>query len=127
MLRTDDLSRCENPPIPLDPQTRQETRQIASELAAIARTGEVLPGTLTHRAMRCGRKGCRCHADPPRLHGPYWQWTRKIKNKTVTRWLSPEQAADCERAIANDRRIHELLARLHTLASERLDASHPRG
>jgi hypothetical protein len=123
MPRTDDPRHWQNPPIPLDPQTRQETRQIASELAAIARTGEVLPGTLTHRAMRCGRQGCRCHADPPHLHGPYWQWTRKIKNKTITRWLSPQQATNCERAIANDRRIRELLARLEQITIERFEAN----
>jgi hypothetical protein len=22
-------------------------------------------------------RNCACHADPPRLHGPYRQWTRK--------------------------------------------------
>jgi hypothetical protein len=126
MLRTDDPRHCQNPPIPLDRQTRQETRQIASELAAIARTGEILPGTLSHRAMRCGRAGCHCHADPPQLHGPYWQWTRKVKNKTITRWLSPQQATDCQRAIANDRRIRELLARLEQLTIERLETTqHP--
>jgi len=122
MLRTDDHHRCQNQPIPLDPQTRQETRQIAKELAAIARSAELLPGTLTQRAMRCGRKGCSCHADPPRLHGPYWQWTRKVKNKTVTRWLSPQQATDCQRAIANDRRLRELLARLEHIAIAHLEA-----
>jgi hypothetical protein len=29
-------------------------------------------------------------ADPPRLHGPYWQWTRKVAARTICRWLSPE-------------------------------------
>jgi len=122
MLRTERLRRCQNPPIALDPQTRAETRQIARELAAIARTGEVLPGSLTERAMRCGRAGCGCHADPPRLHGPYWQWTRKVNNKTVTRWLSPRQAADCRRWIDNDRRLRELLARLEAIGIDRLHA-----
>jgi hypothetical protein len=112
-----------NPPIPLDPQTRQQTREIASELAAIARTGEVLPGTLTQRQMRCGRAGCRCHADPPRLHGPYWQWTRKVNNKTITRWLSPQQATDCGRWIDNDRRLRELLARLEAIGIGQLEAA----
>ena len=123
MLRTDDHRHCQNPPIKLDPETRQETRQIARELAAIARTGEVLPGSLTHRAMRCGRRGCACHADPPRLHGPYWQWTRKVKNKTITRWLSPQQATHCQRAIDNDRRIRELITRLQTITIQRLEAN----
>lgn len=76
--------------------------------------------------MRCGRSGCKCHADPPQLHGPYWQWTRKVNNKTVTRWLTAEQAADCQRAIDNDRRIRELVARLQALAIQRLEPDqHP--
>jgi hypothetical protein len=117
MLRTDDLHHCQNPAIKLDPQARAATRQIARELAAIARSGEVLPGSLTERAMRCGRQGCACHNDPPRLHGPYWQWTRKVKNKTVTRWLSREQATDFRRWIDNDRRIRELIARLEAIGT----------
>jgi len=31
---------------------------------------------------------CRCHADPPQLHGPYHQWTRKKNGKTATGPLS---------------------------------------
>ena len=83
-------------------------RQIAAELAKIARTGMVLPGSLTERRTRCGYPGCACHADPPRLHGPYWQWTRKVAAKTVGRWLSAEQHHDYQTWIDNDRRLHEL-------------------
>ena len=56
--------------------------------------GFALPGTLTERMTRCGHPTCRCHADPPRLHGPYHQWTRKIGGKTVTRILTDDQLAD---------------------------------
>jgi hypothetical protein len=28
----------------------------------------VLPGSITERRTRCGRRNCGCHADPPRLH-----------------------------------------------------------
>ena len=71
-----------------------QASQIAAELAKIARTGKVLPGSLTERRTRCGYPGCSCHADPPRLHGPYWQWTRKVAAKTVGRWLSADQHHD---------------------------------
>ena len=41
-----------------------QARQIAAELAAIAATGMVLPGSITRRLTRCGRDaGPR--ADPP--------------------------------------------------------------
>jgi len=68
-----------------------EASKIAAELAAIASSGMVLPGSITERRTRCGRRNCGCHADPPRLHGPYLQWTRKIAAKTICRWLSTDQ------------------------------------
>ena len=72
----------------VSPTRRQQARAagIAAELASL---GLALPGTLIERHVRCGKPGCRCHADPPVLHGPYWQWTRKLDGKTITR-LVPE-------------------------------------
>jgi hypothetical protein len=52
--------------------------------AALAEIGIVLRGSLTERYMPCGRAGCRCQATPPRLHGPYFQWTTKVEGKTRT-------------------------------------------
>jgi uncharacterized protein DUF6788 len=99
-----------------------EARTIAAELAAIARTGMVLPGSITERRTRCGHRNCACHADPPRLHGPYWQWTRKIAAKTICRWLSSEQRQDYQAWVDNDRRLRDLLARLEALGAAALDA-----
>jgi hypothetical protein len=104
---------------------RDEARQIAAELANIARTANVLPGTITERHTRCGRPGCACQADPPRRHGPYWHWTRKLKNKTVGKYLSKDQATESQHWIDNDRRIRELLARLEQIGIQRLEADQP--
>jgi len=99
------------------------TRRLTpAELAAIASSGMVLPGSITERRTRCGRPNCGCHADPPRLHGPYWQWTRKVAAKTTCRWLSADQHHDYRPWIGNDRRLHELLARLETLGTAALEA-----
>jgi hypothetical protein len=99
-----------------------EAEKIAAELAAIAATGMILPGSITERRTRCGRRNCACHADPPRLHGPYWQWTRKIAAKTTGRWLTPDQHHDYQAWIDNDRRLRELLARLEALGTAAVDA-----
>ena len=99
-----------------------EAEKIAAELAAIARSGMVLPGSITQRRTRCGRRNCGCHADPPRLHGPYWQWTRKVAAKTICRWLSADQHRDYTTWIDNDRRLRELLTRLETLGAAALEA-----
>ena len=105
-----------------DPSHQAEASKIAAELAAIACTGMVLPGSITQRRTRCGRRNCGCHADPPRLHGPYWQWTRKVAAKTICRWLSNDQHRDYQPWIDNDRRLRELLARLEALGAAALDA-----
>jgi hypothetical protein len=72
--------------------------------------------------MRCGRASCACHSDPPHLHGPYWQWTRKVAGKTVTRYISPQTASDYQSWLENDRRIRELVGRLEALGVAHLGA-----
>ncbi len=124
MTRTPDL--CHPEAVRVAAGHQAEARQIAAELAAIAATGMVLPGSITQRHTRCGRRNCACHADPPRLHGPYWQWTRKVAARTVCRWLSSEQHHDYQAWIGNDRRLRDLLARLEALGAAALDAD-PRG
>ena len=65
---------CDNGGVSPTPAQRAQARRIAAELAAL---GFALPGPLADRMTRCGRANCRCHADPPRLHGPYHQWTAR--------------------------------------------------
>jgi hypothetical protein len=86
--------------------------------AQLATTGLALPGTLTIRAYACGKQNCRCHADPPRLHGPYAEWTRKIGGKTVTRRLTATELADYQPLFDNARKLRALLAELHDLTLE---------
>ena len=92
---------------------------IAAEIAAL---GLPLPGSLVERTTRCDNPGCRCHADPPQLHGPYLSWTRKVDNKTVTRTLSPEQAERLRPLLDRSRRLRELVTELETLGLQQLDS-----
>ena len=82
------------------------------------RPGLALPGTLTVRAYACGKPNCRCHADPPRLHGPYAEWTRKIGGKTVTRRLTPAELAEYQPLFDNAKKLRALLAELQDLTLE---------
>jgi len=99
----------------LDKETRAEVSRLASEIAGVARSGPALPGTLTLRQTRCGRAGCRCGADPPQLHGPYWSWTRKVDNKTLTRYLSDQEVDDYGEFFENAKRLRALVAELEAL------------
>ncbi len=94
-------------------------RELASELAAqLATIGLVHQGSVVRRYTRCGTSGCRCHAEPPQLHGPYYQWTAKVAGKTVTRQLNSAQAQLYEEWIANDRRISRLIRDMRHVAAE---------
>ena len=87
--------------------------KITAQIAAAA--GPALPGTLIVRAHACGKPNCRCHADPPRLHGPYAEWTRKIGGKTVTRRLTPAELAEYRPLFDNAKKLRALLAELQDL------------
>jgi hypothetical protein len=113
---------CHPETVRVAPSHQAEAAEIAAEIAAIAATGMILPGSITERRTRCGHPRCACHADPPRLHGPYWQWTRKIAARTICRWLSSEQRHDYQDWVDNDRRLRELLARLEALGAAALEA-----
>jgi hypothetical protein len=93
--------------------------------AQLAAAGFALPGTLTVRAYRCGKPNCRCHADPPRLHGPYNEWTRKIDGKTITRRLTDAELADYQPLFDNARKLRSLLAELQDLTMEIIEAAPP--
>jgi hypothetical protein len=94
---------------------RAKQARIAAELG---QAGFALPGTVLVRTFACGKKSCRCHADPPRLHGPYIQWTRKIDRKTVTRNLTEEQWDRYRAWFDNAKRLRQLISDLEALSME---------
>jgi hypothetical protein len=113
---------CDDGSVPPATSPQDRAAAIAAELASL---GLALPGTLLHRRVRCGKPGCRCHADPPVLHGPYWQWTRKVAGKTITRIVPDDQLADYRHWIANDHRLRALVTELETLTLAIADARRP--
>lgn len=96
--------------------TEDDRRDHHAIVEHLAQLGFALPGTLLERSHVCGKRGCRCMAEPPRPHGPFHQWTRKIAGKTVTRRLTEEQVASFGPWFDNARRARELLAELEALS-----------
>ena len=95
------------------PSPERHRRELAAQ---IAKTGFILPGTLNLAMNRCGKPRCRCHADPPQLHGPYITWTRKLAGKTLTRRLSAEQAERYRPWFDNYRQLRQLVSELEVLS-----------
>jgi hypothetical protein len=96
--------------------TPQDEHRRQAILDQIAQLEFCLPGTLTERHTRCSSPGCRCHSNPPKLHGPYYSWTRKINGKTVTRTLTPDQARRYGPWFQDARQLRALTAELETLS-----------
>jgi hypothetical protein len=88
-------------------------RALAAELAAeLATVGYISPGSLVVRHTSCGKPGCRCQGDPPQRHGPYYQWSRAVAGKTVSRRLNGPQAELYRDWIANRQRIETIITKM---------------
>ena len=105
---------------------RRDPTAVLTELegryATLARSlgeiGLIAHGSLRQRFTHCNKPGCRCGTVPPRLHGPYWQWTAKVAGRTVTRRLSAAEAARYREWIANDRQLRRIVAQMREVAEE---------
>ena len=102
--------------VPLDSSLQRLEARHRALLAELSDLGLVLRGSIAHRSARCGQPSCRCKADPPRLHGPYYVWTRKVAGKTVTRNLSDDQLQRYQDWFENDRRLKALISELEELS-----------
>ena len=92
--------------------------QFESLKAQIRELGFVMQGSVVKRTMRCSTPTCQCHKGKEYEHGPYYQWTTKVKGKTVSRTLTPEEAAERKQYIANGRQLKKLLARMYKLSEK---------
>jgi hypothetical protein len=90
-------------------------------LAELTQIGFIRSGSLASRYNYCGKPNCRCHADPPQPHGPYYQWTAKVNGKTVNRRLTPRQAELYQQWIANDRHLHAVIEQMRAVATQATD------
>jgi uncharacterized protein DUF6788 len=95
--------------------TRDRARYEALQRAVQA-VGPIRRGSLVRRFIPCGKPGCACQAQPPVLHGPYYQWTRKVRGKTVTVRLTPAAAQLVGEWIANGRQLNRLVAQMETVS-----------
>ena len=80
-----------------------------------------LPAAYRRLQVRLGRTGWVAlgsvlERKGPGQGGPRYQWSRRVAGKTVTVALSREQFAWLQQAIANQRQVETLLARMHRLS-----------
>ncbi len=106
---------------PKNNQPAEEDARFKALKQAILGLGYARPGSVVRRFMPCGKPGCRCMADPPQLHGPYYQWSYRIKGKTKTVRLTEEQAHLCEQWAENHRRLRSIIRQMERHSLKKTD------
>jgi len=86
------------------PELSEIKTQYARLRARLAKTGWISQGYAQNRGPGAG--------------GPCYQWTRKVKGKTVSVALSKEQYEALRQAIENWRELQEILQRMQALSRQ---------
>ncbi len=85
---------------------------------AIVRLGDLRPGKLSQQYNVCGKADCRCKADPPQKHGPYYQLSFTRSGKSSTHFVRKEDLGVVRQQLRNYQRLRELIDRWITLGME---------
>lgn len=75
--------------------------------------GFVAEGSLVKRFLTCGNPSCRCHNNPDKRHGPYFQMTWKRNGKTIAKFISPELASMYRQWIDNKKNLQAILKEMY--------------
>lgn len=93
---------------------------LKEELRAV---GYIALGSVAVRRFTCGKSSCACAQDPKQRHGPYYHWTRKVRNKTLSRILPPSIMPLVRQAIRNRRLLNRIIARMLNLSVSAFEAA----
>ncbi|MGH3197341.1 MAG: DUF6788 family protein [Streptosporangiaceae bacterium] len=94
---------------------------LARRRAAAARLGDVeqvLAGTLTEQARRCGKPGCRCGSGEP--HGPYAYFTPRPAGRGRARYVPAGLAQVVRRHLRRGEQAEAALAEISAINAELL-------
>jgi hypothetical protein len=84
--------------------------------ASLENTGLILQGTITERSIESGD-------DKEKVYGPYYQWTRKVRQKTVTVNLSQSQSKVYQQAIDNNKILENTISEMRDLSLKICEAT----
>ena len=88
-------------------QTKYE--QLKNKLALV---GPICQGSVIERHYNRSVQGKQT------LYGPYYSWTRKVANKTVTVALSRDQYHYMAKAVAAHRKVESILKKMCAISEE---------
>jgi len=87
-------------------QLEAEIGKVKEELAGL---GNLRPGSLSTQFNVCGTPGCKCKADPPQKHGPYYQVSFTRKGKHSTKFVKEEDLPAVRAQLENYERMKDLV------------------
>ena len=97
-----------------DPSTlSKEYERLKDDLRTL---GYIAQGTIAVRWFTCGKPSCACAQDPKQRHGPYYHWTRKVRNKTQSRILPPSILPLVRQAIRNRHQLDRIIDKMLNLS-----------
>ena len=96
--------------------TEKKVEQLYNQYYALrtrlSEVGLICQGSALERTYHRKTKG------QPTEYGPYYSWTRKIDNKTITVALSRAQHRLLSKAIAHQRKLEELLRKMRAISEQ---------
>ena len=100
-------------------ELNQLIRSFNRKAAGVQLEGYILQGSVVQRNLQRRLGGVL------KTYGPYYLWTRKIHNKTVTQALTAQQAVIIREAIRRNRQLERRLDRLRALSENIIRATSP--
>ena len=107
--------RPEVDPAASDAELMAQIDKIKQDLAAM---GDLRPGSMTEQYNVCGNPACRCKADPPQKHGPYYQLSYTRRGKSGTKFIRDADVAAVRQEMENYERLKMLVETWVDLATE---------
>ena len=93
-------------------QLNQLIRSFNRQVIEVQPEGYILQGSVVRRNLQRRVGGIL------KTYGPYYLWTRKINNKTVTQALTADQAQIIREAISRNRQLEHRLNRLRVISEQ---------
>jgi hypothetical protein len=84
-------------------------RKIEAVKRQLAEINELRVGTLSKQFNVCGSPTCRCKADPPQKHGPYFKLSFTRKGKSSSRFVKEEELDLVESQLGSYKRLRALV------------------
>ncbi len=92
-------------------------KRIQSLKHQISQLGDLRPGALSKQYNICGNPNCRCKADPPVKHGPYYQISFTRHGKSSSQFVREEDLVEVQQQLENYRQLRQLVDEWITLSA----------